>query len=85
MEESGVVGRISDRSIGFYGYEKRLSDGTVVRCTVETFALEVEKQLPSWPEQGRRKTQWYALRAAAEAVEEPELSALIARLAANLA
>ena len=85
MEESGLVGRISDRSIGFFGYDKRLADGSAVRCTVETFALEVEKQLTSWPEQGRRQTQWYTLQAAADAVDEPELSAMIANLAAYLA
>lgn len=85
MEESGLVGRISDRSIGFYGYEKRLADGSAVRCTVETFLLEVEEQLTSWPECGRRQTQWYALQAAADAIEEPELSAMIQSLAALLA
>ena len=84
-EESGLVGRISDQSIGVYEYDKRLPDDTVVRCTVETFALEVEEQLTSWPEQGRRQTRWFALQAAADAVEEPELSALIAGLAAHLA
>ena len=85
LEESGLVGRISERPIGFYGYEKRLADGSTMRCMVETFALEVEKQLASWPEQSRRQTQWYVLQAAADAVDEPELSAMIANLAAHLA
>jgi 8-oxo-dGTP pyrophosphatase MutT (NUDIX family) len=85
MEEAGLAGQIGDRSIGFYHYEKRLADGSAVPCEVETFAFEVEKQFTSWPEQDQRHTQWFELRAAADAVQEPELSAMILRLAALLA
>jgi 8-oxo-dGTP pyrophosphatase MutT (NUDIX family) len=85
MEEAGLAGRIGHRSIGFYHYEKRLADGSAVPCAVETFAFEVEKQFTSWPEQDQRHTQWFELRAAADAVHEPELSAMILRLAPLLA
>ena len=84
LEESGLVGRISDRSIGFYWYEKRLADGSTARCMVETYALAVEKQLTSWPERDRRLTKWHALQAAADAVQEPELRTMIQSLAALL-
>jgi 8-oxo-dGTP pyrophosphatase MutT (NUDIX family) len=85
MEEAGITGRIGDRSIGFYQYEKRLADGSAVPCTVETFALEVDGQFASWPEQDQRRTQWFELQQAADAVQEPELSAMILRLASLLA
>ncbi|HXF86848.1 MAG TPA: NUDIX hydrolase [Xanthobacteraceae bacterium] len=80
MEEGGIMGRISRRPIGVYSYEKRTSRGAALRCTVQTFALEVETQLPEWPEQDRRSTRWFALQEAAKAVQEPELQALIANL-----
>src|SRR5271169_1941963 len=85
MEEAGLTGRISDRSIGFYHHEKRLADGSTVPGTVETFVFDVEKQFTSWPEQDQRHTQWFELEEAADAVQEAELSAIILRLAALLA
>jgi 8-oxo-dGTP pyrophosphatase MutT (NUDIX family) len=84
MEESGVVGRIGERSIGCYHYMKLLVGMALVRCQVETFALEVEEQLGSWPEQDQRHTRWFELQEAADAVQEPELSAMIRNLAALL-
>jgi ADP-ribose pyrophosphatase YjhB (NUDIX family) len=85
MEESGVVGRIGKRSIGFYHYMKLFGGAAAVRCKVETFPLEVEEQLTSWPEEDQRRTRWFELQEAADAVQEPELSAMIRNLAALLA
>jgi ADP-ribose pyrophosphatase YjhB (NUDIX family) len=84
MEESGVVGRIGERSIGFYHYTK-LTSGAAIPCKVEVFLLEVEEQLISWPEEGQRNIQWFGLHEAGDAVQEPELSAIIRNLAALLA
>lgn len=83
-EEGGLVGRIDDRPIGHYRYKKRLADGSSVACSVEVFALEVERQLKSWPERKERNTRWFALREAAAAVEEPELAAMIRSLPRRL-
>jgi 8-oxo-dGTP pyrophosphatase MutT (NUDIX family) len=80
VEEAGVIGQIGERAIGTYGYGKRLSDGSVLRCEVRIFALNVEKQLISWPEQRQRQTRWFQLPDAAAAVQEPELRAIIHRL-----
>jgi 8-oxo-dGTP pyrophosphatase MutT (NUDIX family) len=85
MEEAGLAGRIRKRSIGIYHYEKGLADGSAVPCAVQTFAFEVEEQFTSWPEQDQRRTQWLKLQQAADAVDEPELSAMILSLAALLA
>ena len=38
---------------------------------VETFAFEVAEQLGSWPEQDQRRTRWFTLHEAADAVQEP--------------
>jgi 8-oxo-dGTP pyrophosphatase MutT (NUDIX family) len=83
-EEGGLVGRISDDPIGRYRYKKRLPDGSLVACSVEVFALEVERQLKSWPERKERDTRWFALREAAAAVEEPQLAAMIRSLPKRL-
>jgi 8-oxo-dGTP pyrophosphatase MutT (NUDIX family) len=80
MEESGLVGEVSAQPIGSYRYSKRLADGSAVECTVEVFTLAVEQQLPSWPEQAERRTRWFAPQDAADAVQEPELGAIIRNL-----
>jgi ADP-ribose pyrophosphatase YjhB (NUDIX family) len=84
MEEGGVVGRIGERPIGFYHYTKLVA-GAALRCKVEVFLLEVEEQLTSWPEEGQRHIRWFEPEEAGEAVQEPELGALIRSLAARLA
>ena len=83
-EEGGLVGRIGERTIGRYRYDKRLPDGSAVRCVVEVFALEVERQLKSWPEQDQRRTRWFAMAEAAETVDEPDLRAIIRELSGRL-
>ena len=77
MEEAGLVGRIGTRSIGSYGYKKRLSTGSLVPCQVMVFPLKVSKQLASWPEKDQRRTKWFKPDAAAKAVKEPELRAIM--------
>jgi 8-oxo-dGTP pyrophosphatase MutT (NUDIX family) len=84
-EEGGVVGRMGDRPIGHYQYKKRLADGSSVPCLVEVFAMEVERQLKSWPERKERHTRWFVLQEAADAVDEPELATMIRNLRKHLA
>jgi 8-oxo-dGTP pyrophosphatase MutT (NUDIX family) len=82
MEEAGLVGRISDQPVGSYRYDKKRSDGSIVTCSVDTFTLEVEQQMPTWPEKKQRETKWFDVDAAAKAVQEPELRAIIKKLRA---
>lgn len=84
-EEAGLVGRIGKRAIGRYHYEKILENASSVWCVVEVFALEVQEQLPSWPEQNQRLTRWFVLQVAAETVDEPELGTVIRNLPTHLA
>lgn len=84
MEEAGLLGKVCEKPIGSYHYDKKRGDGSIVNCTVDTFAFEVEQQMPAWPEQDQRKTQWFAAEEAAAKVQEPELRELIKKLAKEL-
>ena len=84
-EEGGIVGRVGDQAIGRYHYNKGMPDKSSVPCAVDVFALEVERQLKSWPERKERRTQWFLPEEAAAAVDEPELAALIRDLPKRLA
>ena len=39
-EEGGLVGRIGDRSIGSYHYDKRLPDGSTTHCRARCHAAD---------------------------------------------
>lgn len=79
LEEAGVTGLISKSLIGTYNYDKRLSDGDVITCTVEVYPMMVEVELDDWPERQQRTRQWFSPIAAAEAVEEETLTRLIGK------
>jgi 8-oxo-dGTP pyrophosphatase MutT (NUDIX family) len=79
-EEAGVKGAIEKTSFGDFVYDKRLKDGSIMSCRVEVFAMQVEKQRPSFPEQGRREVRWFALDDAANVTGEPGLLPLFGRL-----
>jgi 8-oxo-dGTP pyrophosphatase MutT (NUDIX family) len=81
-EEAGVLGAACAGSIGSYTYEKRRPSGPVpVRVAV--YLLEVEQELETWPECERRRRSWFSLTAAADAVTEPELRALLLEFKAS--
>lgn len=76
-EEAGVEGRIGRKSIGGYGYGKRLDDGDVIDLRVEVFGLEVTREGEDWPEKLQRERRWMGAGQAAVLVDEPELRDLI--------
>ena len=77
LEEAGVVGKPGRRRLGAYNYPKVLKSGATVVCRVTVFPLEVVEQKATWREQDQRETRWFSPREAAEAVQEPGLSAII--------
>jgi 8-oxo-dGTP pyrophosphatase MutT (NUDIX family) len=77
FEEAGVKGRTEAIALGHYHYVKRRRRGTDQLCRVEVFALNVESQAADWPEKDERTRRWFLATAAADAVEEIELKALI--------
>src|SRR3954453_5215616 len=58
FEEAGLIGSVSDRSIGTYVYDKRLANGRIARCEVEVFPFVIEAQADAWPEQAEREVRW---------------------------
>lgn len=76
LEEAGLVGTIAKKAVGHYSYWKRRPDN-VLLCKVAVFPLAVERQLPSWPEQHQRRSQWFSQDDAADMVDEPVLGAII--------
>jgi 8-oxo-dGTP pyrophosphatase MutT (NUDIX family) len=79
FEEAGVVGAVTADAIGDFEYDKRLRDGSTVRCRVEVFPLAVERQRRSWPERDKRETRWFSLAEAALITGDPGLVDLLAK------
>jgi 8-oxo-dGTP pyrophosphatase MutT (NUDIX family) len=83
-EEAGVSGVSSGRFLGTYAYDKRLL-GCQQHVVVDVFLLEVTEELERWPECHQRDRAWFKPDDAADAVEEPELQAIIRQLGTVLA
>ncbi|KAA9010624.1 NUDIX hydrolase [Histidinibacterium aquaticum] len=79
-EEAGVrASSRPPRRIGRYRYTKRLRGDVPVGTEVDVYAIEVGALRDSYPEEGRRQRRWMTPDGAAEAVDEPDLSALLRR------
>ena len=76
FEEAGVEGRISTAPIGSFHYDKMRRSGAA-DAIVTVYPLLVIREAADWPERAERTRQWFSPEAAAEAVEEPELKALL--------
>lgn len=71
-EEAGVVGEVSETSIGTYSYKK-------LGCNflVDVFLLRVETVFNDWPEAKVRKREWLNLKQAIKRIEEVELKEIL--------
>ena len=76
-EEAGVTGKVSKTRLGRYDYRKSDLKGGHL-CRVDVFTMKVKSVEPDWPEMALRRRRWMAIEEAAAAVDEPELSDLIA-------
>lgn len=76
-EEAGLVGTAGKRPLGSYHYLKILDDGSTVPCLVTVFPFLVAKQARKWPEKGQRTSRWVKPTAAADMVDETELTKLL--------
>ncbi|WP_334164928.1 NUDIX hydrolase [Phenylobacterium sp.] len=81
FEEAGVTGEVAKKKLGAYHYDKRLASGRTQHVRVTVYALRVEAEAETWPEQGQREKLWTSAADAAPLVDEPELQALIAAFA----
>ncbi|PTW46161.1 NUDIX domain-containing protein [Rhodovulum kholense] len=80
LEEAGAEGYVASQSIGTYDYDKRLDDGSVLRCRVEVFPMIVTKLKRDWKERRERTRRWFSPKDAARRVDEPELATLLRSL-----
>lgn len=76
-EEAGAVGRVSDRCLGFFTYDKAEARGTSTPCAVMVYGLEVKSLAAAFPEHRERRRKWMSRKKAAAAVSEPELARLL--------
>lgn len=76
-EEAGVFGRLIDHCVGVYSYRKILAPGVDAPCVVTTYPVAVLGLRDDFPERDQRRRKWFAPEKAAEAVDEPELRALL--------
>lgn len=80
FEEAGVRGEVEALPIGSYAYDKKKPSGVMEEAVVELYPLRVRETLDDWPERDERARSWFAREAAAAAVAEAELAALIQEL-----
>ena len=76
-EEAGVTGKVKQRPIGTYSYEKNMENAETLPCIVTVYALKVTKQYDSYTEQSERRRKWFGRKKAASLVADPELARLI--------
>lgn len=75
-EEAGIKGKASDRTLGFYVYQKRY-DRETYPVVVAVFPVKVQKLLKEWPEHGQRNRKWVSQSKAAKLLAEPELRQIV--------
>lgn len=81
LEEAGIKGDIARKKLGTFRYRKRLKNGTRLPCKVALFPMSVETEKKKWRERKERSRKWFSAKAAARAVDEPELKDLIRAIA----
>lgn len=84
FEEAGVLGDGGPR-VGAFDYLKTRRSGKQERCRVELFAMRVTEERPDWREKAERERRWFTHAAAADAVQEDELKAILLDLPNRLA
>lgn len=83
FEEAGISGQMCSKPLGSFAYEKRLGDGSLRNVDCIVFLLAVSEEAAKWPERRQRVRQWFSLDAAAAAVDESGLKAIIAGCCAD--
>lgn len=80
LEEGGVIGVLSKAPVTTYRYMKRLDNGANVACRVAVFGLNVRGTLVDWREKAQRQRRWFSLAAAADKLDDRELSEFVRTL-----
>jgi 8-oxo-dGTP pyrophosphatase MutT (NUDIX family) len=83
FEEAGLAGEAEAEALGSYAYAKRLPGGALRPTEVLVFRYHVARLLHDWPERRERERRLFTPEAAAAAVDEPALAALLRSLRAG--
>ena len=78
LEEAGVEGTAAPDSAGLYAYDKVMPGDVILPCIVTVHPVEVSWLRHEFPERAVRQREWFLTDAAADAVDEPELKAILA-------
>lgn len=81
FEEAGIEGRVAQQPLIVYSYMKKLKSGQSVTCWVETYLLEVDRELDDWPEKFQRERRWMTPEEAASIVSDAGLVDVLRGLA----
>ncbi len=76
-EEAGVVGKVSEQSLGLFSYNRDLGDDPDVPCVAMVYPVKVKSLADDFPEAGQRDRVWLSPKKAATRVAEPELAQII--------
>ena len=79
LQEAGVEGPLSERSLGNFVYDK--SHGT---CLVRVYAMKVSKVHEHWDEERVRERRWFGIDQAADVCGREAVARLIRKLAVTL-
>lgn len=78
-EEAGLLGKVSERCVGFYTYSKTFPQADPLPIVVAVYPLRVKAMKNKFPEVGQRRRKWMSCKKAAERVQEPELREILRR------
>ena len=85
FEEAGVLGEVSQNSVGSFQYLKQLKDGSrSVTCNVLVFPLRVDRELTAWPESAQRELCWLDPEHAADRISDVGMRGVIETAAVRM-
>lgn len=76
-EEAGVRGKLIDRNLGFYTYNKLMNSGKTRPCVAMVFPISVKRLDGRFPERDQRRRKWFSPKKAAARVQETELARIL--------
>jgi 8-oxo-dGTP pyrophosphatase MutT (NUDIX family) len=80
LEEAGVSGAVSRKSIGAFETRSRFAPPRKKADRVEVFPLAVRREHESWPEEGDRRRRWMTIDQAIKTVHPSGLAELLTTL-----
>ena len=77
LEEAGVSGAISRKSIGSFEWKSRFAKRNVRPSRIEVYPLAVRKEHDSWKDKAHRSRRWLSIAEAARTVHPEEFGDLL--------